>query len=209
VKNKAMPRSSIAVSDEVASTLSEVAKEYKQTSYLLANECLESSLKICKEGGNPTQIYGAWKMLQIGKQIGSLQWIGKDLLERIVHEISMEHPEKNLEMWREGGHNFGVLLQLCFPTIQDVVTLMDRLKQSFTIGSVEMVKKRDEVEGEIYELTLRSSLSSEFLFFIKEYWRGILSAYGLDVVDFKITELGAARITFSYHGKLMKSEIIK
>jgi hypothetical protein len=204
-----MPRSSIAVSDEVASTLSEVAKEYKQTSYLVANECLEASLKICKEGGNPTQIYGAWKMFQIGKQIGSLQWIGKDLLERIVHEVAMEHPEKNLEMRREGGHNFGVLLQLCFPTIQDVVTLMDRLKQSFAIGSVEMRKKRDEVEGEIYELTLRSSLSSEFLSFLKEYWRGILSAYGLDVVDFKITELGAARITFSYHGKLLKSEIMK
>ncbi len=204
-----MPRSSIAVSDEVASMLSQVAKGYKQTSYLIANECLEASLKICNEGGNPTQIYGAWKMLQIGKQIGSLQFIGKDLLEKIVHEIAMEHPEKNLKMWREGGHNFGVLMQLCFPTIQDIVTLMDQLKQSFAIGTVEMMKKRDEIEGEVYELTLRSSLSREFLMFIKEYWSGILSAYGLEVIDSKITNLGASRTTFAYHGKLLKSEIIK
>lgn len=203
-----MGRSSIAVDDEIASRLSKAAANYKQTSFALANTCLDACLRICEEGGNSDQIYADWKMNRIAREVGTLQFIGRDLIERLVHELAQEHPDRAMSLFKDAGYNFGGFLQLCFPTIKDVLTLMEQLKRSQTAGHIEFVERTagSREEEEVYVLTVRSSLTAEFLVYLSEFWRGILSAYGLDLTNSKITELGAARLTFVSHGKLKKVE---
>ena len=105
-----------------------------KTSYAFANECLGAALKICEKGGQPEEIYGAWEMNRIGKDVGAFQWVGRNLMEQLVRQFGMLQPEKFSQMWREAGYNFGVYLQICFPAIEDVVSLAAQLKQSFNIG---------------------------------------------------------------------------
>lgn len=85
---------------------------------------------------------------------------------------------------------------------------MDMIKRAHTVGSVQFVQQTPRIrdEEQYYELDIQSSFKKEFLVYLAEYWRGILSGYGLVVVDSKITELGAARMTFVSRGKLTKAE---
>jgi len=197
-------RSSIAVSDEVASELSKAASKSGKTSYALANECLGQALKICSEGGEPDEIYGDWKMTKIGREVGSLQWIGRDLVEETVHEIALVEPQKLVRIWHKAGYNFGIYLQICFPEIKDVVTLVNQLQKSFTIGRVKFVEQNSPVvqEGQSYTLGIVAANSAEFLHYLAEFWRGLLSAYGLEVIDSKVTS-GALKIDFMLRGKLL------
>jgi hypothetical protein len=201
-----MGRSSIAVSDEIAAELNRLAVRDKRTSYALANECLGVALKICDQGGEPGEIYGAWIMNRIGKDIGAFQWIGRNLMERFVSEFGHLEPEKFSRSWREAGYNFGVYLQICFPSIEDVLGLVAQLKQSFNIGRVELLERTSTPrENHVFSLSIVTSFSAELLTYLAEYWRGLLSAYGLEVSESNIA-MGAVRLLFASHGKLMKAE---
>ena len=124
-----MGRSNIAVSDEIAFELSKIAEREHKTSYALANESLGTVLKICDKGGNVDEIYGAWIMNRIGKDIRAFQFIGQNLMERLVKDFGRTEPEKFSRLWYDSGHNFAVYLHMCFPTIEDVMGLMDQLQE--------------------------------------------------------------------------------
>ncbi len=196
----------IAVDDEIASRLSKIAEREGKTAFALANECLGASFEICEQGGKPEEIYGSWKMNRIGKEVGAFQWIGRNLMEQLVREYGLSEPEKFSKIWRDAGYNFGVYLQICFPQIDDVVSLVEQLKQSFTIGRVQFVERtpNSPQEDHIFALNVVASLSAELLTFLAEFWRGLLSAYGLDVYD-KIIATGAVRIFFVSREKLQKA----
>jgi hypothetical protein len=202
-----MLRSNIAVGGEVASKLSEMSKRDGKTAYALANDCLGAALRVIEEGGAPEEIYGAWKMNHIGKDIGALQWVGRGLLERFVEEFGRTEPEKFSQMWRDAGFNFGVYLQMCFPTIEDVVTLVAQLERSFNIGRVKFIEKPPAGQhGEsTFSLEIVSANSAQFLKFLGEYWHGALKAYGLEVVDSNIA-LGVLRVRFVCSGILTKAD---
>lgn len=186
-------------------------KKSHHTVFAVTNEFLEVALNICDEGRKIEQIYGAWKLNDIGKRINTLQFVGRDLLESIVHDLAKDNPQRHLLVWKHAGYNFGVMLQMCFPKMQDVITLFDKLKESMTVGEPRFVEETHdnpnyELEGkQVYVMTLRSPFSPEFLGYLSEYWRGVLSAYGLEVVDSKITDLGIARLTFVSHGKIINA----
>jgi hypothetical protein len=196
-------RSNIAVSDEIALRLSEIAEREGKTAYALANECLDEALKVCEKGGRPNEIYGAWIMNHIGKDIVAFQWIGKNLMEQMIADFGRVDPPKFKKMWYDAGYNFGVYLQMCFPTIENLAELVMQLRQSFNIGRVELVEGNEE--GRTYTLTVFSSYSAEMLSHISEFYRGIFSAYGLSIVDSKIVT-GVIRLRFMSPGKLMKAE---
>ena len=123
-----MTRSNIAVDDQIATELSRVASEKGKTAYALANDCLSAALRIQEEGGKADEIYGAWKMNRIGKDVGALQWVGRNLMERFIREYAPLDPEKFSQMWQDAGYNFGVYFQICFPTIDDVVSLVSQFE---------------------------------------------------------------------------------
>jgi hypothetical protein len=204
-------RTNIAVSDEIAAELSQQAEKDGKTAFALANECLGASLRICASGGTPEEIYGAWKMNRIGKDIGALQWVGRSLMERFVREFAPLDPDKFAKMWQDAGFNFGVYMQICFPTIEDVASLVVQLRQSFNVGRVDFVEGPKEPRDGSREYTLNvvTSYSAEFLTYISAYWRGILSAYGLDLGESNIA-YGVVRLRFHSSGKLLKmnSEVI-
>ncbi len=202
-----MGRSNIAVSEEIAEELSRLAARDDKTSYAFANECLGAALKICEKGGQPEEIYGAWEMNRIGKDVGAFQWVGRNLMEQLVRQFGMLQPEKFSQMWREAGYNFGVYLQICFPAIEDVVSLAAQLKQSFNIGRIEMVERAptSRQEDQVFAVNVVASFSVELLTCLVEYWRGLLSAYGLEVLENNIA-MGAVRLLFVSHGKLLKAK---
>src|ERR1039457_918727 len=103
-----MGRSNSAVSDEIANRLSKISERENKTSYAVANECLGATLEICEKGGHPDEIFGSWMMNHIGKDIGAFQWIGRNLMERVVRNFAQLNPEKFAQVWREAGFNFGV-----------------------------------------------------------------------------------------------------
>jgi hypothetical protein len=204
-------RSTIAVSDETASLLSRIANNEDKTAYALANECLNAALRVCENGGAPSEIYGAWVMNRIGKDIGALQWVGRNLLEQFVNTLDPVDKEKCFRTWFGAGENFGIYLQICFPEINDVVSLCSQLKKSFTIGRVEFSQKlldEGEIDGQYmgstYGLTIVCAYSGKFLALLSEYWRGILWSYGLKEVESSIGE-GAINLRFLSQGKLAKA----
>ena len=201
-----MGRTNIAVDDEIASRLSKIAEREGKTSFALANECLGASLQICENNGRAEEIFGAWKMNRIGKEVGAFQWIGRNLMEQLVREFGMSDPEKFSKIWKDAGHNFGVYLQICFPDIEDVLSLVKQLKQSFNIGRVELVERTPDSNqyDHVFALNIVSSLSAELLTFLAEFWRGLFSAYGLEIFDSNIA-VGVVRIYFVSREKLQKA----
>jgi len=195
-------RSSIAVSDEIASELSNYASIKNQTSYALANESLGAALKIYERGGTADEIYEAWVMNHIGKDIHAFQWIGRDLMERLIHKLGQLDPEDCSHIWSDAGYNFGVYLQICYPSIEDVLSLTAMLKQSFNIGRVSLIE-RDQEEDQIYTLSVVTSFSEESLKCLADYWKGLLSAYGLQVKESRIAT-GSVKLSFICRGKLQK-----
>ena len=205
IRRTDLGRSNIAVSDEIAAELSQRAEKDGKTVFALTNECLGASLRICASGGSPEEIYGAWKMNRIGKDIGALQWVGRNLMERLVREFAPLDPEKFAKMWQDAGYNFGVYMQVCFPTIDDVASLIGQLKQSFNIGRIDFIEaeKNSQNGSSEYSLNVVSSYSAELLTYVSAYCRGILSSYGLDLVESNIAS-GVVRLRFHSHGKLLK-----
>ena len=200
-------RSNIAVNDDIASRLTRAAERADKTAYAFANECLDAALKISESGGDNDEIYSAWVMNRIGKDVGALQFVGRNLLERLVKDFGLFDPEKFSQIWYQAGYNFGVYLQICFPKIEEVVSLVSQLRKSFNIGRVtfEEDQRQESGGGLTFTLTVVSSSSLELLSHLAEYWRGLLSAYGLEVADTKIAE-GAVRIRFVSEGKLLKAK---
>ena len=200
-------RSNIAVDDVIASQLSMIARREDKTSFALANECLGEALKICEQGGHPDEIYSAWIMHHIGQEVMAFEWIGKNSMEQLVRDFAHLDLAKFSKLWYSTGFNFGVYLQLCFPTIEDVVALLTLLRQQFSIGRHRFAYERsDSAEGgsDSFSLSIVSSYSAEVLTFLAEYWRGLLSSYGLTIVESQIAE-GVVKLRFASHGKLMKA----
>jgi len=192
------------VDDVIASQLSRIAKKEDKTSFALTNECLAEALKICENGGHPDEIYSAWIMHHIGKDVMAFEWIGKNSIEQLVRDFAHLDRAKFSKLWYDTGYNFGVYLQVCFPTIENVVALVTQLQ--FSIGRHRFVYEySDSVEGSgSFSLSIVSSYSAEVLTFLAEYWRGLLSAYGLTIVESQIAE-GVVKLRFINHGKLVKA----
>ena len=191
--------------DGIASQLSRIAKKEDKTSFALANECLGEALKICEQGGHPQEIYSAWIMHHIGQEVMAFEWIGKNSMEQLVRDFAHLDREKFSKLWYDAGFIFGVYLQICFPTIEDVVALITQLQ--FSIGKHRFVyEQSDSVEegSDSFSLSIVSSYSAAVLTFLAEYWRGVLSAYGLTIVESQIAE-GVVKLRFTSHGKLMKA----
>jgi hypothetical protein len=193
------------VDDEIASQLSKIAKKEDKTSFAVANECLGEALKICEQGGHPEEIFSAWIMHRIGQEVVAFEWIGKNSMEQLVRDFAHLDEAKFSKLWYDTGFNFGVYLQICFPSIEDVVTLVTQLQ--FSIGRHRFIYEHsnsiEEGSGS-FSLSIVSSYSAEVLTYLAEYWRGLLSAYGLNIVESQIAE-GVVKLRFISHGKLMKA----
>ena len=201
-----MGRSNIAVSDEIADRLSKISAKENKTSYAVANECLDAALEICEKGGRLDEIFGAWMMNHIGKDIGAFQWVGRNLMEQVVRDFEHLDPQKFARVWHEAGFNFGVYMQICFPKIDDVVSLVKQLQQSFNIGRVDFLedpRTPPEEKADSFHLSIVTSTSAELLKYMAEYLCGLLEAYGLEPVDRKIVS-GALRLQFLARDKLSK-----
>ncbi|MDA4129497.1 MAG: hypothetical protein OK457_01890 [Thaumarchaeota archaeon] len=68
---------------------------------------------------------------------------------------------------------FGVYIQICFPKIEDVISLVPQSKQSFNVGRVEF-------EGSPKNLV---AVESEYTLNVVLVSLGILSPYDLEPVD--------------------------
>jgi hypothetical protein len=110
-------------------------------------------------------------------------------------------------MWRDAGFNFGVYMQMCFPTLENLITLVAQLERSFNVCRVRFVEKPSlGKEGENnFSLEIVTSYSAEFLKYLGEYWRGALSSYGLETVGSSIA-IGILKIRFICNGKLSKAD---
>lgn len=202
-----MGRSNIAVSDEIASRLSKIADREDKTSFALANECLDAALEICEKGGHPDEIYFPWIMNRVSKDVGAFQWVGRNLLERLATDFGQLDPEKFSQLWYAAGFSFGVYLQICFPTIKDIISLQKQLELAGSFGRVKFAEE-PVTFGEENTISLSFSVvlsySEELMTFLSEYWRGLFSAYGLTIVESKIAT-GTVRLKFVSKGRLLQA----
>src|SRR5437870_5786981 len=102
-------RTNISVDEVVSKALSDEATREKKSQYGLANEILESSLKMCAEGGSPKEIYPSWKFLRLSKEIDTVPLPGS-LVEKMVRKLYASDREWLLQGWFDEGKRVGAYL---------------------------------------------------------------------------------------------------
>src|SRR5712691_5173086 len=93
-----MPRSNIAVDEEVADSLSDEATRENKSLYALTNEALSAILKVCKYGGTPREVYPSWRFSRILKDTDAIPLPG-DLMEKLTKKVYATEKDWLLKEW--------------------------------------------------------------------------------------------------------------
>src|SRR5438876_8284433 len=90
----------------VSKALDDEATRANNSQFALANEILETALKICSEGGSPKELYPAWRFLRLSRErdidIVPLSLCGS-LVEKIVKRPCISDRNWLLLTWFEEG----------------------------------------------------------------------------------------------------------
>lgn len=181
-----MPRSSIAVDESLADALSDEARKENKTLYALANESLESVLKVCREDGTPREVYHSWRFSRMLKDMDSVPLPG-DLVEKTIKKLYQTDNEWLMKTWFEEGQRIGSYLHMFAPTVGD----LSKVVQEFLQAGLLPVKRLEIREVEKNELRVRAvgvGLSEESTKCAEQLISGVVSTYSLNVTRREISE---------------------
>ncbi len=182
-----MPRTNIAVDDEVADSLSDEATRENKSLYALTNEALAAVLSVCKYGGTPREVYPSWRFSRILKDTDAIPLPG-DLMERLIKKVYGVEKDWLLNEWYEEGKRIGSYLRMYAEDFKELVSRVDELQGFLPVKRVEFERKEEPGRVNIVVRVIGAGLSHESTSCSEHFLRGILSAYPYKIVNSRISE---------------------
>jgi hypothetical protein len=190
-------RTNIAVDLSVADELSIEANKANKTVYALSNESLLAVIEILKQGGNPKQLYQAWKFVSMMKEIDCVPLPG-EMVEKLIKRLHGSDKEWLLKTWFEEGERLGEYLRMSALTPEELVTAVDEFQLLLPVHKVEFRKVDD---GGKLESDLAGNSQSQFVIHAigvgqsiestscaEQFLRGVLSSYSLKVMEMRVSQ---------------------
>lgn len=181
-----MPRTNISIDQEVAASLADEATRENKTMYAFSNESLKAVLSICRSGGRPEDVYLSWMFTQILKDLDTVPTPG-DLVEKLLVKLYEVDKPWLLRTWYEEGSRIGAYLRMSSPRFQE---LSVEAKEVSKLGLLPVKRLDMENSGE-EDFTIRvvgAGLSEASTSCAEQLFKGILSAYSMQVVGSKMAE---------------------
>jgi hypothetical protein len=183
-----MPRTNIAISDDVADALSEQALKRNKTLYAFANESLEAVISICKLSGEPSEAFPSWKMGRMLKDVDAVPLPG-DLLEKLVKKLYDADKDWLLRTWFAEGHRIGSYLTMGYQDISSLAQATVDFQGLLPLRRVEFRSvDQPDAKGQIVVRAIGAGLSYEATSCAEQFIRGVVDAYACSVKSSKTTE---------------------
>ena len=195
-----MTKQDIPVESETAQSLAAQASKKGKTVASLTNEILDVALRIYGEGGNADEMFPAWKVSRMSKDIDGAPFVPSGLIRKIVERLYPKDREWLLQEWVEAGKELGDHLRLFYPTLDD-------LRAGMSVINLLIEQRRFEVtrtsgaDGRPVEIRMRvtTDLTPELTACGERLLMGILSAYSFQAVRSQV-DGGTIEITAAYVG---------
>lgn len=194
-----MGRTNIAVEDSVSDELSLEAGRENKTQYALANESLLAVLEVTKSGGNPKQIYPAWKFVSMMKDVGCLV-LPEDLVEKLIERMYHDDKDWLLKAWYDEGVRLGDFLKMSAVNPEDLGRVIEEFQVLLPAQKIEFKKiQGEEVIYEIRALGAGSSIQTTSC--AEQFIRGVLNSYALKITEGKVSRgiIGIRAVAASRH----------
>ena len=126
-------RVNISVKAEVAEKLAKLAKESGRSSFALASEILDKSLKILDEGGDMNQAIEAWEFRRLALDVELIPIVSK-LVEDMVQRLFEVGKDNLLKSWIEVGGELANYLKMNSSSLKDAVNVLRLMFFQYTRG---------------------------------------------------------------------------
>ncbi len=183
-----MPRTNIAISDDVADALSEQALKRNKTLYAFANESLEAVVSICKLSGEPSEAFPAWKMGRMLKDVDAVPLPG-DLLEKLIKRLYDADRDWLLKTWFAEGQRIGSYLTMGYQDISSLAQAAIDFQGLLPLRRIEF-RSADEpdAKGQMVVRAIGAGLSSEATSCAEQFIRGVVDEYSCSVKSSRTAE---------------------
>ena len=183
-----MARTNISVDEVISKALSDEATRENKSQYGLANEILESALKICAEGGNPKEIYSSWRFLRLSKEIDTVPLPGS-LVEKMVKKLYASDKDWVSQIWFDEGKRIGAYLRMFSEKIDELSGVVGEFQSFLPVKRIEFGRiETGAGKSEVFVRAIGAGLSTESTTCAERFISGIVSSYSLRVTSSKISE---------------------
>ena len=180
-------RTNISVDEVISKSLSNEATRENKSQYGLANEILESGLKMCAEGGNPKEIYSSWRFLRLSKEIDTVPLPGS-LVEKMVKELYSSNRDWLLQSWFDEGKRVGAYLRMLSERIDQLSGVVGEFQNFLPVKRIEFGRIDEGGRSGIFVRAIGAGLSTESTTCAERFISGIVSSYSLRVTGSSISE---------------------
>lgn len=182
-----MPRTNIAIADEVADRLSAEAMKRNKTLYAFANESLEAVISVCRLSGEPSEVLPSWKMGRLLKEVDAVPVPG-DLMEKLLKKLFEKDRDWLLEVWATEGRRIGHYLQMGYQDLSRLSQAAVEFQGLLPLKRVEARSLEGEGKPRMVLRAVGAGLSSESTTCAEHFIRGIVESYGWSVGSSKVAE---------------------
>jgi len=196
-----MSKTQVEVERWTAERLTAEASRRGKTAYALANELLEAALRMCAEGGSPSEILPAWKTMRVSKDVGGMPLLPRTLIGKMVDRLFETDPDWLGKEWFQAGRQLGDVLRVMYPTIEDLQVGAERLLPLVAERLIDVRRVPEEERGRSRirirvetDLTPATSAAGE------RFITGMLSAYPFRPTEVHVAE-GAIEVVGVYEGR--------
>ncbi len=180
-------RTNISVDEAISRALSDEAARGNRSQYGLANEILESALKICEEGGSPKEIYPSWRFLRLSKEIDTVPLPGS-LVEKMVRKLYASERDWLLQSWFDEGKRVGAYLRMLSDRIDELPGVVGEFQNFLPVKRIEFGRIEEAGKSGIFVRAIGAGLSTESTTCAERFISGIASSYSLRVTNSRISE---------------------
>jgi hypothetical protein len=183
-----LPRTNIAIDDDIADQLSDQAMRRNKTLYAFANESLEAVISVCKLAGEPSDVLPSWKMGRMLRDVDAVPLPG-DLVEKLIKKLFETQKDWLLKAWFEEGKRIGNYLGM---GIQELTSLAETALEFQGLLPLKRIEIRNidsgESKGQIVIRAIGAGLSTETTACAEQFMRGIIDSYGWFAKGSKMAE---------------------
>lgn len=173
-----MPRTNISVDKQLAAELADEALRENKTMYALANEVLDTFLKLAKDGCEIKQLPRLWELIKMMRDQDAVPVPG-DMLEEMIRKLYEVDRKWILTLARKYGEKLGLYLSTFYPSLVELLTSnKDVFSELFPIKRLELESTRNQ-EG-LTILTFKTvgvGRSKEVAEVVNELIKGLVSVY--------------------------------
>jgi hypothetical protein len=171
-----LPRTNIAIEEDMAKQLADEAARAKKTLYGFSNEALGAVLKVLHERGAVEEIYPYWLQTKMSKEFDGMPWFGRETLDFLIREIYPKNSELVQGAFYEYGKKLGNYLKTRTKNIEELSKLFQLFRISIPARVFELDPFEDN-QGKGYTMRYVSGMSVEMTICIAKYIQGIFSCF--------------------------------